>query len=90
MLRASLKSRLITAASLWIAIGMIGAGVTLSALFKYHVSEQFYNELYVHLDELQRLSEFHKDGQPAFAAAPQRPALRRSSFGLLLGDPKGW
>ena len=62
MLRTSLKSRLIAAASLWIAIGMIGAGVTLSAIFKHHVTEQFYDELYVHLDELQRLSEFHDDG----------------------------
>jgi signal transduction histidine kinase len=58
----SLKSRLITAASLWIALGIIGAGVALSAIFKHHVSEQFYDELFVHLAELQRLSEFHKDG----------------------------
>ena len=69
MLRTSLKSRLIAAASLWIAIGMIGAGVTLSAIFKHHVTEQFYDELYVHLDELQRLSEFHDDGSLHF----QRP-----------------
>jgi signal transduction histidine kinase len=58
----SLKSRLITAASLWIALGIIGAGVALSAIFKHHVTEQFYDELFVHLAELQRLSEFHKDG----------------------------
>jgi signal transduction histidine kinase len=62
MLRTSLKSRLIAAATSWIAIGMVGAGVTLSAVFKHHVTEQFYDELYVHLAELQRLSEFHKDG----------------------------
>ncbi|WP_244500024.1 ATP-binding protein [Methyloceanibacter superfactus] len=62
MLRTSLKSRLIAAAVLWIAIGMVGAGVMLSAVFKHHVTEQFYDELHVHLAELQRLSEFHTDG----------------------------
>jgi signal transduction histidine kinase len=62
MLRTSLKSRLIAAATLWIAVGMIGAGIMLSAVFEHHVTEQFYDELYVHLAELQRLSEFHKDG----------------------------
>jgi len=58
----SLKSRLIVAASLWIALGTIGAGLVLSAIFKHHVTTQFYDELYVHLDELQRLAEFHQDG----------------------------
>jgi signal transduction histidine kinase len=58
----SLKSRLITAASLWIALGIIGAGLALSAVFKHHITDQFYDELYVHLAELQRLSEFEKDG----------------------------
>ena len=58
----SLKSRLILAASLWIALGTIGAGLVLSAIFKHHVTTQFYDELHVHLDELQRLAEFHEDG----------------------------
>lgn len=58
----SLKSRLILAASLWIALGTIGAGLVLSAIFKHHVTTQFYDELHVHLDELQRLAEFHQDG----------------------------
>ncbi|XSG82120.1 MAG: sensor histidine kinase [Methyloligella sp. ZOD6] len=62
MLKTSLKGRLIAAASLWIVIGMIGAGVTLSAVFKHHVTAQFYDELYVHLAELQRLSEYRQDG----------------------------
>ena len=44
----SLKSRLILAASLWIALGMIGAGLVLSAIFKHHVTTQFYDELHVH------------------------------------------
>lgn len=60
----SLKSRLITAATVWIMLGMLAAGVTLSAVFRSHATEQFYEELYVHLAELQRLSEF-SDGQKA-------------------------
>ncbi len=69
MLRTSLKSRLIAAAVLWIAIGMVGAGVTLSAVFKHHVTEQFYDELHVHLAELQRLCRISQGRQPASAAA---------------------
>ncbi|MGQ0456263.1 MAG: ATP-binding protein [Hyphomicrobium sp.] len=58
----SLKNRLIGAATIWIAIGMIAAGFVLSAIFKKHVTEQFWDELYVHLDELQRLTETDDKG----------------------------
>jgi signal transduction histidine kinase len=58
----SLKSRLIGAATVWIAIGMVAAGIMLSAIFRHHVTEQFWEELYVHLDELQRLAEIDSDG----------------------------
>lgn len=58
----SLKNRLIGAATIWIAIGMITAGFILSAIFKQHVTEQFWDELYVHLDELQRLTETDETG----------------------------
>lgn len=51
----SLKNRLIGAAVLWIVIGLVAAGIVLSAVFRDHVAKQFYDELYVHLDELQRL-----------------------------------
>ncbi len=51
----SLKSRLVGAAIVWIAVGMVTAGFVLSAIFREHVTKQFYDELYVHLDELQRL-----------------------------------
>lgn len=51
----SLKKRLVGAAVLWIAIGLVTAGFVLSAIFRDHVAKQFNDELYVHLDELQRL-----------------------------------
>lgn len=60
----SLKGRLISAATVWIALGLVVAGVALSAVFKQHVTTQFYEELYVHLDELQRLAAFPADGKP--------------------------
>ncbi len=59
----SLKQRLILAATLWITIGMISAGFVLSGVFKRHVSDQIYIEIYEHLDELAHLAEF-KSGTP--------------------------
>lgn len=53
----SLKSRLIGASVVWIIAGVVAAGFVLSAIFKEHVKAQFYDELFVHLDELQRIAE---------------------------------
>ncbi|MBS0250844.1 MAG: sensor histidine kinase, partial [Proteobacteria bacterium] len=60
----SLQHRLIFAASLWIAIGMIMAGFVLSEVFRRHVTNQFYLEIYEHLDELVHLTEFKPAGAP--------------------------
>jgi signal transduction histidine kinase len=77
----SLKGRLITAATLWIGVGMLAAGFVLSAVFKQHVTEQFYEELFVHLDELQRLAEFPKDGTPHLQRNLSDPRYDVSSSG---------
>jgi len=61
----SLKRRLIVAATAWIAIGLVAAGVMLSGVFRQHVTEQFWDELYVHLAELERLTDF-EDGKVEF------------------------
>lgn len=58
----SLRGRLIGAATIWIAVGMIAAGLLLAAIFRHHVTTQFYDELHVHLDELQRLAEVGESG----------------------------
>ncbi len=60
----SLKYRLILAATLWITVGMIAAGFILSEVFKRHVINQFYSEIYEHLDELLHVTEFRTDGPP--------------------------
>lgn len=60
----SLKRRLIVAATLWIAIAMIAAGFVLSGIFKRHVTNQVYLEIYEHLDELVHLADFKLTGSP--------------------------
>lgn len=58
----SLKGRLIGVAIVWILIGVLISGVALSTVFKTHVTQQFYEELYVHLDELQGLATITSSG----------------------------
>ncbi len=58
----SLKSRLIAAAVIWISVGIVAAGFGLSAVFRQHITEQFHEELFVHLDELQRLATINSSG----------------------------
>ncbi|MDX2309042.1 MAG: HAMP domain-containing sensor histidine kinase [Hyphomicrobium sp.] len=58
----SLKGRLIAAATIWIVLGMVAASLVQSAIFTQHVTEQFHEELFVHLDELQRLATIDQDG----------------------------
>jgi signal transduction histidine kinase len=58
----SLKTRLIAMATVWILAGIIAAGFVLSAVFRHHVTAQFKEELYVHLSELERLTDL-KDGK---------------------------
>lgn len=59
----SLRARLIIVAAIWMAVGVAVAGVLLSAVFREFLAEQFYDELHVHLDELQGLMEFDVNGQ---------------------------
>ncbi|MDH4982405.1 HAMP domain-containing sensor histidine kinase [Hyphomicrobium sp. D-2] len=59
----SLKTRLIIVATVWIAIGVVVAGFLLSRVSKDFLVSQFYDELYVHLDELQSLMELDENGQ---------------------------
>lgn len=60
----SLKGRLILAAMAWVTLGMIAAGFVLSQVFNHHVTKQFYDELFVHLDELDRLTNWNAKDDP--------------------------
>ncbi len=59
----SLKTRLIAVATIWIAIAVVVAGFLLSRVTREFLVGQFYDELYVHLDELQGLMEYDDKGQ---------------------------
>jgi len=55
----SLRFRLILAAAFWVVAAMIAAFFILSSIFRAHVTEQFYEELAVHVEELERLDALH-------------------------------
>lgn len=59
----SLRFRLIAAAAVWVTAGFVAAFFALSAIFREHVTEQFFEELFVHVDELRRLSTETPQGQ---------------------------
>lgn len=61
-LARSLKARLAAVAALWIVAGVVLSGLTLSAIFRSHVTAQFHEELFVHLSELQRLARIESSG----------------------------
>ncbi|WP_084584492.1 sensor histidine kinase [Sphingomonas azotifigens] len=52
---SSLRARLLLGAILWMAIGIGIAGISISAIFRQHVTEIENDELLSHLDELERL-----------------------------------
>jgi signal transduction histidine kinase len=58
----SLRRRLIVIASIWIVAGTAIGGVLLSAIFRELVTQQFMDELHVHLEELQRLADISAAG----------------------------
>ncbi|HRN90055.1 MAG TPA: sensor histidine kinase, partial [Hyphomicrobium sp.] len=58
----SLRRRLIVIASIWIVTGTVVGGLLLSAIFRELVTQQFTDELHVHLDELQRLADISVTG----------------------------
>ena len=64
-----LRQRLVVASIVWVAIGVVLLGITVSAVFRNHVTRQFYDELSAHLDELQRITEISPDGE--FASGPR-------------------
>ena len=58
---SSLRIRLIMAALVWVAAGMVAAYFLLSSIFRHHAETQFYHELDVHVEELQRLAHWQGD-----------------------------
>lgn len=59
----SLRMRLVIAAAIWIALGVAAAGVLMSAVFRDFLETQFYDQLHVNLDELERQVDFTPTGE---------------------------
>jgi len=64
----SLRFRLALAAGLWAGLAMIAGFFILSSVFRAHVTEQFYEELSVHIEELERLNSFEAGAAPPLRA----------------------
>jgi len=52
----SLRTRLALASAVWAMLAMVVAFFVLSSIFRSHVTQQFYEELSVHVEELERLN----------------------------------
>ena len=55
----SLRARLVLASIVWAGLAMVAAFFLLSSIFRGHVTRQFYDELSVHVEELERLNLLH-------------------------------
>jgi signal transduction histidine kinase len=64
----SLRIRLSLVATVWLTFGMIMAYFALSTIFRNHAEAQFYQQLDIHAQELQRLSGFSTDAPDSVAA----------------------
>jgi len=84
----TLKARLIAAAAVWIVIGVCIAGLVLSAIFRQHVTEQYKEELYVHLAELQRLAKV-EDGTAILSRPLSDPRYDEDLSGFYWEIQKG-
>jgi signal transduction histidine kinase len=60
----SLRFRFLSSALIWISLGLILAGLIVSVLFRHNITDQFHDEMQVHISELAGLTDVDKQGQP--------------------------
>lgn len=91
MLR-SLRARLMIGAVLWIVAGVGIAGISISAIFRAHVTELVNAELIGHLDELERLLVKASGGHLELARRLSDPrfAQPRTGFYWQVNGPNGF
>lgn len=77
----SLRTRLIAAAVLWIAIGFTIGHWALSSVFRSYATGQFYDELDEHANELERLFQTRPNGDVALASAFSDPRFDEADSG---------
>ncbi|MGE0053232.1 MAG: sensor histidine kinase [Hyphomicrobium sp.] len=80
--KLSLRNRLIAVSTAWIIFGVVIAWFVLSAVFQQHVRKQFEDELFVHIEELERLSDIHGDKVSLFhnLSDPRYEVLRSGYY----------
>lgn len=78
---ASLRARLLALTFLWVAVGVLGIGLSASYLFRQHVTAQFHDELDVHLTELQQLIRVDANGRPVLARPLSDPRFNIAGSG---------
>jgi signal transduction histidine kinase len=79
---SSLRARLVMGAGIWIAIGVLAAGIFISALFRQHATELFDAELQGHLDELVSLIDVDPEGNPRIFRRSSDPRFNTLDSGL--------
>jgi len=77
----SLRVRFLFAALLWVSIATVVAGIVISHLYRTHLTQQFHNELDIHLVELVRLSETDAAGNPTLDRPLSDPRFQMEGSG---------
>ncbi|MCC6912884.1 MAG: HAMP domain-containing histidine kinase [Rhodospirillaceae bacterium] len=78
----SLRVRFLFAALLWVSVATAVAGVVISYLYRSHLTDQFHNELDIHLVELIRLSETDDRGNPTLDRPLSDPRFQMENSGF--------
>lgn len=78
----SLRLRLLVGTLFWIVLSLLVAGVGLGKLFYQHASEQLYNELRLHLDQITARLDFDDNGELSLSSLPSDPRFSKPLSGL--------
>lgn len=78
----SLRLRFLFAAFLWVAIATVVAGFVISSLYRNHLTQQFHDELDIHLVELVRLTAIGDDGRPKLDRPLSDPRFQEDNSGF--------
>jgi signal transduction histidine kinase len=60
----SLRFRFIASTFLWIVVSLVLTGFMVAALFRIYMTQQFHDEMQVHIVELEELTTIDRSGQP--------------------------
>lgn len=58
----SLRFRLIAAAAIWVVVALTAGYVAFSSIFRSQVNQEFNDELHVHVQEVERITRFNRQG----------------------------